>query len=232
MPTLVRYLTHPQVRVDPTVPVPCWGLSDAGRARVLAVAADGWLRGTTQVVASAEKKALDTAGPISDALRVRLEIREAMHENDRSATGFLPPSEFEAVADAFFAEPDKSIRGWEPAREAQKRIVKEADAVLTRSLPGHVLFVGHGAVGTLLYCHYAKVDIDRVHDQPQGGGHYFTMNKATREVLHAWRPMEHALTTECLLRVIRVGSPLEAVTSGLTSQAGIVPPDGHVSNGP
>jgi broad specificity phosphatase PhoE len=192
MSTLVRYLTHPQVQVDPTVRVPSWGLSAVGRARVLAIVAADWLRGTTQVVASAERKALETAEPIAGALGLRVEVRDAMHENDRSATGFLPPSEFEAVADEFFAHPDKSIRGWECARNAQERIVREAEAVLGRSHEGHVLFVGHGAVGTLLYCHYANLKIDRAHDQPPGGGHYFTMSKPSREVLHRWRPMEDA----------------------------------------
>jgi broad specificity phosphatase PhoE len=190
MSTLVRYLTHPQVQVDPTVPVPSWGLSAVGRARVLAMVAAGWLRGTRQITASAERKALETAEPIASALGVRVEVRDAMHENDRSATGFLPPREFEAVADQFFAHPDKSIRGWERARDAQKRIVREAEAVLSRSHEGHVLFVGHGAVGTLLYRHYANVEISRVHDQPSGGGRYFTINNARREVLHWWRRME------------------------------------------
>lgn len=32
-----------------------------------------------------------------------------MHENDRSATGFLPPPEFEAVANQFFANPHKAF---------------------------------------------------------------------------------------------------------------------------
>ena len=30
---IVRYLTHPQVQIDPDVPVPQWGLSPVGRAR-------------------------------------------------------------------------------------------------------------------------------------------------------------------------------------------------------
>ncbi|WP_315766887.1 histidine phosphatase family protein [Bradyrhizobium sp. SZCCHNR2009] len=190
MSGLVRYLTHPEVQVDPTVPVPLWGLSAVGRARVSATVASGWLRGTSQIIASAEKKALETAEAIAAALGVEVEVREAMHENDRSATGFLPPREFEAVADRFFAYPDQSIRGWERARDAQMRIVREAEAVLSRSQSGNVLFVGHGAVGTLLYCHHANVEIDRVHDQPPGGGHYFTMNKSRRQMLHSWRRME------------------------------------------
>jgi broad specificity phosphatase PhoE len=158
----------------------------------LATVDAGWLRGTTQVIASAEKKAIETAEPIAGALGVQIEVREAMHENDRSATGFLPSREFEALADEFFAHPDQRIRGWERARDAQKRIVREAEAVLSRSPEGHVLFVGHGAVGTLLYCHYAEVEINRVYDQPPGGGHYFSISKSTREVLHWWRRMEDA----------------------------------------
>ena len=47
----------------------------------------------------------------------------ALHENDRSATGYLPPDRFEAVADRFFAEPETSVLGWERAVDAQARIV-------------------------------------------------------------------------------------------------------------
>jgi len=192
MTTFVRYLTHPQVLIDPAVAVPSWSLSAVGRARVQGLVAAGWLEGTTQVVSSAEQKAVETAEPLAAAMGVLLEIREGMHENDRSATGFLPPGEFECVINQFFAYPYQSIRGWEPAADAQARIVRETEAVLSRQHQGDVLFVGHGGVGTLLFCHYSKAVINRVHDQPSGGGHYFTMIKEDRRVVHAWRRMEDA----------------------------------------
>ncbi|MGY4292615.1 broad specificity phosphatase PhoE [Bradyrhizobium sp. i1.4.4] len=119
-----------------------------------------------------------------------IEIREAMHENDRSATGFLKPAEFEEVADQFFAQPHLSVRGWERAVDAQARIVRETEAVLARNRPGDVLFVGHGAVGTLLFCHQAGHAIDRVHDQAAGGGNCFAFTREGRRVLHGWRKME------------------------------------------
>jgi broad specificity phosphatase PhoE len=194
MTRLVRYLTHPQVQIDPVVPVPDWGLSAAGKARVSALIDAGWLAGTAAVISSGERKAVEAAAPIAAALGVAMEIRQAMHENDRSATGFLPPSEFEATADAFFAQPMTSIRGWERAIDAQARIVREADAVLSRQHSGDVLFVGHGAVGTLLLCHVAGIAISRTHDQPAGGGNYFTLTQADRRILHSWHPMEHAHT--------------------------------------
>lgn len=188
--TIIRYLTHPQVQIDPDVPVPKWGLSPVGRARTETAAQSCWLASTIRIVSSGERKAIETAEIIAGRLGLAIEIREAMHENDRSATGFLAPAEFEQVADRFFAEPHLSIRGWERAVDAQSRIVREAEAVLSQDRPGDVLFVGHGAVGTLLFCHYAGHPIDRVHDQPAGGGCCFALAKQSRRVLHPWRRME------------------------------------------
>jgi broad specificity phosphatase PhoE len=187
---LVRYLTHPQVKIDPAIPVPSWGLSEIGRARTQAIAGARRLSATTQIISSAERKAIETAEIIAAKLNVHVEVRQAMHENDRSATGFLVPDEFELVANQFFAQPDVSIRGWERAIDAQSRIVREVEHVLARKRPGDVLFVGHGGVGTLLYCHYAGLAIDRAHDQPAGGGCFFAFAEDGRRVQHSWRHLE------------------------------------------
>ena len=190
MSALIRYLTHPQVEIDPAVPVPCWRLSATGRARAQELAETGRLSGTTQVISSGERKAIETAGIIAAKLNVELEVREAMHENDRSTTGFLEPDVFEAVAGEFFARPLISVRGWERAIDAQSRIVREVEHVLARNKPGDVLFVGHGAVGTLLFCHYSGLSIDRAHDQPAGGGNFFSFLEERRRVIHPWRRLE------------------------------------------
>jgi broad specificity phosphatase PhoE len=192
METLVRYLTHPQVAIDPTIPVPRWGLSAPGRRRVTALGASGWLAGTAEIISSGERKAIETAEILATALGLNVMVREAMHENDRSETGFLAADEFEAVADAFFAEPNICVRGWERAIDAQARIVREMEAVLARPQLGNVLVVGHGAVGTLLFCCYSKIPISRAHDQPAGGGNYFTLRRIDRCILHSWRAMEIA----------------------------------------
>ena len=55
--------------------------------------------------------------------------------------------------------------------------MREVEAVLARDQPGDILFVGHGGVGTLLYCHYSKVPISRQFDQPGSGGNFFTLNR-------------------------------------------------------
>ena len=135
------------------------------------------------------------------SLGLTVEVSKALHENDRSATGFLAPEQFEAAANQFFAEPEASVQGWERAVDAQTRIVAAVEAVMAApargsalaggTLEGSTLLVGHGGVGTLLYCHYAGVGIDRQFDQPPGGGgNYLTISWPERQMLHPWRPME------------------------------------------
>lgn len=192
MTRTVRYLTHPQVLIDPAKPVPDWSLNVEGAARVAALAAAlGALSTTRRIISSAEVKALETARPLAEALGVPVEIRPEMHENDRSATGFLPPAEFEAVADQFFAHPGQSVRGWETADHAQARILREVNGCLSEGGQGDVLFVGHGGVGTLLFCALGGLPISRTYDQgPGGGGCWFAFDLTDRKPHQGWQMME------------------------------------------
>ena len=186
-----RYLTHPEVIIDPGIAVTDWGLSDRGRTRIERFVRGQALSGITRIVSSAERKAIETAELVAQAMRLEVEIRPRMHENDRSATGYLPRDEFEAVADRFFAEPTQSVRGWERAIDAQRRIVAEVEATLAVPLAGDILYVGHGGVGTLLRCWLSGLPIDRKHDQPGGGGGcLFSFSLSDRKPLCGWQVIE------------------------------------------
>ncbi|HRK23673.1 MAG TPA: histidine phosphatase family protein [Beijerinckiaceae bacterium] len=185
------YLTHPQVTIDPAVPVPLWGLSAVGRARMERLAGEGWIRRFGRIVSADETKALEAAAILAAALGCQVEQRGGLHENDRSATGFLPPPEFEATADRFFADPDRSIRGWERAVDAQQRIVTGVRAIIGEHPDLPTIFVGHGGVGTLLRCALRGIAISRKEDQgPGGGGCHFAFALEPVSVFYPWRPLE------------------------------------------
>lgn len=187
----VAYLSHPEVAIDPAVPVPDWGLSPRGRGRTEAFATRPIVAEARRIVASRERKAIETAEILAAAAGLQVEIRDDLHENDRSATGFLPPEEFEAVADRFFAEPETSIRGWERAIDAQRRIVDAVGAILAEAPADmQTIFVGHGGVGTLLICHCAGLAIDRRHDQT-GGGNLFRFDHPPFRLVSPWQPVEN-----------------------------------------
>jgi len=191
---IAYYLSHPQVRVDPDVPVPDWGLAEPGRDRLRALQGRQWLAGIERIVSSDERKAVETSEIIAAMIDRPVEVAAGMHENDRSATGFLPPAEFEATADRFFAEPDDSIRGWERATDAQQRILDAVRRALA-DRPETTLFVGHGGVGTLLKCAITGDAIDRRHDQAAeggnaGGGNVHAFTTDLSESLFGWTAME------------------------------------------
>ena len=179
------FISHPEVVVDPSLPIEQWGLSPAGVQRAELIVSRCWDQGVVQIASSTETKAIETANVLAAAVGMPVLRVAALGENDRSATGFLPPAEFELVADEFFANPDVRVRGWESARHAQNRIVAAVQA-LTIDPIRHTAIIAHGGVGTLLYCHLTGQPISRKYDQP-GQGSWFEFDPSTWTAQHAWR---------------------------------------------
>lgn len=184
----IYFLTHPQVVIDPAVPVPRWPLSEVGRRRAHLFAdrlTDG---AVTAVWSSSERKALDGGAIIAGRLGVQHRIDPELGENDRSATGYIAPPEFWEVVAAFLGKPDESVRGWETARHAQRRIVTALHR-LARDEPtrGDIVVVSHGGVGELLMAHLQGVEIG-AQDRPQhaGGGCWIEIDRASFDVLAGW----------------------------------------------
>ncbi|MEO8546508.1 MAG: histidine phosphatase family protein [Burkholderiaceae bacterium] len=186
------FITHPDVRIDPAIPVPQWPLSERGLARMHGGLQQPWVREISAVYCSAERKARDGAAILAGHLGLQMMANEALGENDRSATGFLAPPEFEQMADAFFAQPEVSVRGWERAVDAQYRIVSAVQALAADDASqGLIAIVSHGAVGTLLYCHLAGAPIARSWDQPPNrGGNFYRFWLSPDRVAHGWKPFD------------------------------------------
>ena len=189
------YVTHPQVAMDANVPVPLWGLSLLGRQRAEIFARRGVIPKGAMIFSSRETKAMELADILADAAQALVLTDHLMGENDRSATGFLPPILFEQAADRFFARPELSMDGWERAIDAQARIVDTVGTALA-SVPDDTpaVFCGHGAVGTLLKCHVAGRAISRREDQSRhghkGGGNCFAFDLAPARLGGEWLAME------------------------------------------
>lgn len=151
-----------------------------------------WISELSAIYSSTEQKAIDGAEILAAHTGLHFSQVHDLGENDRSATGFLPPDEFEAVADQFFAQPDESVRGWETANDAQRRIIDAVRGIATEDrTQGAIAIVSHGAVGTLLYCHLAGEPISRRWDQPpNGGGNYYAFQLEPPRAFCWWKPFD------------------------------------------
>lgn len=188
MASTLFFITHPEVIVDPDAPVERWHLSAVGVDRMRRFASSPAVARVRAVWASGETKALEAAEILAAALGLETQVSGALGENDRRTTGFLPPDEFEQVADRFFAEPHASVRGWERAVDAQARIGRAVAAIVAGHGAGDLAIVAHGAVGTLLYCALTGNPIDRSFDQP-GQGHFWTATLPDLRVEAGWAPI-------------------------------------------
>lgn len=188
MTRLLWFVTHPEVVIDPAVPVPEWSLSERGAARMRRFCARPGTAAIGAVYSSAERKARDAARILAEARSLPVTVLPELGENDRSSTGYLQPPEFEAMADRFFAEPATSVRGWERAADAQARILRAVRAVAASAPPaGDVAVLSHGAVGALLLCHLLGVAIDRRYDQPgRGGGNLLRIALPDLALIAGW----------------------------------------------
>jgi broad specificity phosphatase PhoE len=191
----IIFLTHPEVVIDPAVPIPQWPLNAVGRERAERFAEMLVGRGVTAVYASTEQKAMDGAAIVSGRLSLAYGTLEALGENDRSATGYIAPPEFWEVVKEFFGRPHESIRGWERAIDAQSRIV-EAVTRIAREDPtsGDIVIVSHGGVGALLTAHLQKVAIGQ-ESRPShpGGGCFLVIDRDAFAIRQDWRAIEDGL---------------------------------------
>ena len=190
----VYFITHPEVVIEPERPVPRWHLSDLGIARMRTFAASAIMQSIASIWASTETKAIEGAGILAGARGLPISIHPGLDENDRSATGYLPHEEFQRLADAFFARPHESVRGWERAIDAQHRAAAAFEAITSTAPAGDIAIVAHGGIGTLLYCDLAERPTGRQHDQPAQGC-YWSCTRDGRVPLHAWRSIASASIT-------------------------------------
>ena len=187
--TTVYFVTHPEVSIDPSVPVPDWQLSEAGRSRIKSFCVRPELRRVSDVYTSGERKATDCAEALKAERQLAFKIEPRLGENDRSSTGYIEPPRFWEIVARFFESPHESVLEWERAIDAQGRI-REAvsDCIARRTGEGDICIFSHGGVGTLLLCDLMGEPISRKRGQPvSGGGCYFAFEAETRTLLHGWQ---------------------------------------------
>jgi broad specificity phosphatase PhoE len=186
----IIFLTHPEVVIDPLVPITQWPLNSVGRARMEQFADILAGRPLSAIHASTEQKAIDGADILGKRFGLPVEPDEALGENDRSSTGYIAPPEFWDVVREFFANPHESTRGWERAIDAQTRIVAAVRRVVQKAT-GDTIIVSHGGVGALLTAHLQNVEIGR-ESRPThpGGGCFIVIDRETFSLKQDWRAIE------------------------------------------
>jgi broad specificity phosphatase PhoE len=149
---------HAPPEITPSVASPRWVLSDEGRGRCDWLASQLADLGVTQLYASLEPKALETAALVGVRLGLEVRPRRDLHENDRTGLGFGPLEELRARIRRFFDEPATLVMGRETAEAAGRRFEAAVRALLAEAADRTTAVVAHGTVLTTLVARYNPIE--------------------------------------------------------------------------
>jgi len=193
---IVIFISHANVIIDTSIPVPRWSLSKLGIKRHREFNNNPIVENITSIYSSNEVKAIEAAKILSSKTELNYTKIEELGEMDRSSTGYLIEKEFEKTVNSFFANPNTSIKGWEKGIDAQKRIVDAVISLMKNdNTKGNIAIVSHGGVGALLLSKLINEKISRDTDQPKnGGGNYFCFTRDTIKLVHGWKDISNLNT--------------------------------------
>jgi len=106
------FITHPEVIINPEVPVPQWDLSEVGRRRLGSLLRKPWINDIGFIYSSEETKALSAGEAIARYVGSPHVILSALGEVDRSSTGYLDMDKHDLAVAELFRNPEVSYQGW------------------------------------------------------------------------------------------------------------------------
>lgn len=156
----IYFITHPEVIKDLSQPVNQWKLSEEGKDRLKKLAQEDFWNRVQHIFSSKEIKSIQTAEILSEITKIPTEVFPNLQENYRTDE-LLEEKEYKTIFKRFFNYPKDSVRGWETASDAQKRIIGAISAIdeLYPDLKT-IAIIGHGVTGTLLLCNMLEHPID------------------------------------------------------------------------
>jgi broad specificity phosphatase PhoE len=136
---------HAQPAVDPDTPQASWALTDGGRAAARRLARN-LEEAPDAVVSSPERKAVETAEPITARFGLVLTVDERLREANRPWID----GDYPTLARQWLS--GEPLDGWEPWKAVAERW---ETAILQTTSPGHgtVVIVGHGLAMTAWAVH-------------------------------------------------------------------------------
>lgn len=143
---------HAAVATDPAVLPMLWQLSDAGRAGARRLARERVWAPIGRIFSSPESKAFETAHILAGPNGITVTAIEDLHEVQRPAKQWFGDEYaggYSGAVRAYFAQPDRAVHGWEPARDARARMLG-CLGILREWEPYGFAVAGHGLTLSLL----------------------------------------------------------------------------------
>jgi len=153
-------ITHAHTQQQKEADATRWVLSEAGQAQAEALACLPLWDGAERIVVSSEPKTRLTVAPVLAARKLPLTVDPRYDELRRGSEWV---EDYSAHVAEVFANPQRSIGGWESASDALARFLEGIHALADAFPAETIALVGHGLTLSLFRAHLlgqARVDCD------------------------------------------------------------------------
>jgi broad specificity phosphatase PhoE len=138
---------HAEPSIDPAVAASEWSLAERGVRSASLVAAELARFGPTMIIASPERKAIDTARILSDGLGLPLEVDNRFSEHGAEPGEFMAEyGTFRDLVKRHFDRPDETVMRGESSRAAGLRFAEAVQDRLAHSPNDLPVIVSHGRI--------------------------------------------------------------------------------------
>jgi len=134
------------------LPAETWPLSDLGLRQAQRLAEQPFWQDVDIICTSVEPKAIQTAQFVAERHDLPVEPSFDLRELRRPGG---PVGDYESVVRQVLENPTRSVNGWEPAGEAQTRIMTAVERLLMLHESETLAVVSHGLALTLYLAHLA-----------------------------------------------------------------------------
>ncbi|MBX3054794.1 MAG: histidine phosphatase family protein [Caldilineaceae bacterium] len=147
---MLYLITHAHTQQKRDTDATRWDLSPAGYEQAAGLARLPFWEGVDRIVLSSEAKTRLTVGPVLAARRLPMTVDPRYDELHRTHEWTY---DYGARVAEVFANPARSVAGWEPANDARTRFLEGIHALADAFPHETIALVGHGLTLSLFRAH-------------------------------------------------------------------------------
>ena len=147
----IVFLRHAETVIDQNTPVDKWIISKKGEEIAKKIVSSGCFDDVEIIVASEEKKAIQTANFIAERLGKKIITSSDFNELKRIGDYIGGKQEYEKQVKMVFEKGYSEIKEWEIARSALRRIKRAVEKLNNKYSNKKILVVSHGIILSLFF---------------------------------------------------------------------------------
>lgn len=160
----LTFIRHSKTKIDPTIPITCWGLSDEGIVLAKKLSTHEVVKQLDVLYASFQTKALETAIILAKPNAIPIKANDNLTE----ATSFTKIFEADyekykqSIEDYYLGKIDR-INGGETQQEALARFTKTLESIVAIEKVKNIGIISHGNILTLFSAQFKDIDCYAFH---------------------------------------------------------------------